>query len=203
MGRARYAADNHPPRMLHAVMAVSSIARGRETGRPWHEIVNEHFTSFQRSMRRLDIAIEGVPVDPSFVPEACTAPVVNVSAATGNQAETFVVVNPTNTNNIVAFSNSSSSSIYRAYSTNGGSTWTRGTVAAGAACCDGQAVWDSFGNLFLVYLNASASQANLIVSTNGGATFGAPVTVGTGCTAMEIVGEYGPEVPLQLIARTR
>ena len=28
-GEARYAADNHPPGMLHAVMAVSSIARGR------------------------------------------------------------------------------------------------------------------------------------------------------------------------------
>ncbi len=28
-GGARYAADNHPPEMLHAVMAVSSIARGR------------------------------------------------------------------------------------------------------------------------------------------------------------------------------
>jgi xanthine dehydrogenase YagR molybdenum-binding subunit len=31
-GAARYAADNHPPGMLHAVMAVSSIARGRVTG---------------------------------------------------------------------------------------------------------------------------------------------------------------------------
>ena len=30
-GEARYAADNHPPGMLHAVMAVSSIARGRVT----------------------------------------------------------------------------------------------------------------------------------------------------------------------------
>src|ERR1700756_4377148 len=28
-GTARYAADNHPPKMLYAVMAVSSIARGR------------------------------------------------------------------------------------------------------------------------------------------------------------------------------
>jgi xanthine dehydrogenase YagR molybdenum-binding subunit len=28
-GAARYAADNHPPKMLHAVLAVSSIARGR------------------------------------------------------------------------------------------------------------------------------------------------------------------------------
>jgi xanthine dehydrogenase YagR molybdenum-binding subunit len=30
-GQARYAADNHPPGMLHAVMAVSSVARGRVT----------------------------------------------------------------------------------------------------------------------------------------------------------------------------
>ena len=30
-GRARYAADNHPPGMLHAVLAVSSIARGSVT----------------------------------------------------------------------------------------------------------------------------------------------------------------------------
>jgi len=30
-GQARYAADNHPPGMLHAVLAVSSIARGRVT----------------------------------------------------------------------------------------------------------------------------------------------------------------------------
>jgi xanthine dehydrogenase YagR molybdenum-binding subunit len=30
-GQARYAADNHPPGMLHAVMAVSHIARGRVT----------------------------------------------------------------------------------------------------------------------------------------------------------------------------
>ncbi len=30
-GKARYAADNHPPHMLHAVMATSSIALGRVT----------------------------------------------------------------------------------------------------------------------------------------------------------------------------
>ena len=28
-GEARFAADNHPPGMLHAVLAVSQIARGR------------------------------------------------------------------------------------------------------------------------------------------------------------------------------
>src|SRR5882724_11856361 len=30
-GAARYAADNHPPKMLYAVLAVSAIARGRVT----------------------------------------------------------------------------------------------------------------------------------------------------------------------------
>jgi hypothetical protein len=48
------------------------------------------------------------------------------------------------------------------------------------ACCDGQAAWDSFGNLFLVYINASVNQINVILSTDGGATFSAPVTAGTG-----------------------
>ena len=47
-------------------------------------------------------------------------------------------------------------------------------VATGVACCDGQAAWDSFGNLFLVYINASVNQINVILSTDGGATFSAP-----------------------------
>ena len=108
------------------------------------------------------------------------APVVNVSATTGNQAESFVNVNPTNPNNIVAISNTNANSIFRAYSTNGGATWTRGTIATNVACCDGQAAWDTFGNLFLVYINNSVNQINVILSTDGGVTFSAPVTVGTG-----------------------
>ena len=115
-----------------------------------------------------------------FVPLACSAPVVNVSATAGNQSESFVVVNPTNTNNLVAFANTTSNSIFRAYSTNGGASWTRGTVATGVACCDAQAAFDTFGNLFLVYINNSVNQINVILSTDGGITFGAPVTAGTG-----------------------
>src|SRR5271166_5801889 len=44
-GAARYAADNHPPGMLHAVLAVSSIARGRvasldvEAAKPHRRVV--------------------------------------------------------------------------------------------------------------------------------------------------------------------
>src|SRR5438132_10118675 len=120
------------------------------------------------------------PIDP-FTPLACLEAVVNVSATSGNQAESFVNVNPTNPNNLVATSNNSGgASIFRAYSTDGGTTWTRGTIATGVACCDGQAAWDTFGNLFLVYLNAAVTQVNVILSTDGGATFSAPVTAGTG-----------------------
>ena len=114
------------------------------------------------------------------MPLTCLEPVVNVSATTGNQAESFINVNPTNPNNLVATSNTNSNSIFRAYSTDAGATWTRGTIATGVACCDGQAAWDSFGNLFLVYINASVNQINVILSTDGGATFSAPVTAGTG-----------------------
>jgi hypothetical protein len=120
------------------------------------------------------------PTDLLLVPLTCLEPVVNVSATTGNQAESFINVNPTNPNNLVATSNTNSNSIFRAYSTDAGATWTRGTIATGVACCDGQAAWDSFGNLFLVYINAAVNQINVILSTDGGATFSAPVTAGTG-----------------------
>src|SRR5438128_2204128 len=116
-----------------------------------------------------------------LVPLTCLEPVVNVSATTGNQAESFVNVNPTNTDNLVATSNDpGTNSIFRAYSTDAGTTWTRGTIATGMACCDGQAAWDTFGNLFLVYINNSVDQINVILSTDGGVTFSAPVTAGTG-----------------------
>src|SRR4030095_9896232 len=89
---------------------------------------------------------------------------------------------PTNPNHLVATSNNpgGGNSIFRAYSTDSGMTWTRGTIATGVACCDGQAAWDSFGNLFLVYLNNNVTQVNVILSTDGGVTFSAPVTAGTG-----------------------
>jgi hypothetical protein len=116
-----------------------------------------------------------------FAPLTCLEPVVNVSAMTGNQAESFVNVDPTNPNNLVATSNESGvNSIFRAYSTDGGTTWTRGTIANGVACCDGQAAWDTFGNLFLVYINNSVTQINVILSTDGGITFSPPVTAGSG-----------------------
>jgi len=40
-----------------------------------------------------------------FTPLTCLEPVVNVSATSGNQAESFVNINPMNPNNMVATSN--------------------------------------------------------------------------------------------------
>src|SRR5204862_3799397 len=102
-----------------------------------------------------------------FAPFGCLEPVVNVSATLGNQAESFVLVNPTNANNLVAFSNTNSASIFRAYSMDSGATWTRGTVATGVACCDGQAAWDTLGSLFLVYINSGGAQMNMLLSNDG------------------------------------
>ena len=34
-----------------------------------------------------------------------------------------------------------------------------------------QAAFDTFGNLFLVYINGSVNQINVILSTDGGITF--------------------------------
>ena len=125
-------------------------------------------------------SVQPVPAGPGDQPLVCLAPVVNVSARSGNEDESFVVVNPTNPNNIVVFSNLSTNSIFRAYSFNGGASWTRGTVATGTACCDAQAAFDSFGNLFMVYISGGLNQILVVLSTDGGVTFGAPVGVGAG-----------------------
>ena len=126
-------------------------------------------------------SVQPVPADPSYRPLTCSSSVVNVSQTPGNESESFTVVNPGNPNNIVVFSNvATANSIFRAYSFDGGITWTRGTVATNVACCDGQATFDSFGNLFLVYINGSVNQINVILSTDGGMTFSGPVTAGTG-----------------------
>lgn len=137
-------------------------------------------TEYQRKLPPPPGSVKPVPPNPDYRPAVCSAPVVNVAQTAGNEDESFVVINPTNTNNIVAFSNLASNSIFRAYTFNSGTSWVRGTVATNAACCDAQAAWDNFGNLFLVYINSATNAINVINSTDGGVSFSAPTTVGTG-----------------------
>lgn len=122
------------------------------------------------------------PIDLLFTPLTCLEPVVNVNATPGNQAESFVNVKPTNPNNLVATSNNLGTASISARtqqmlarpgraarSPRGGGVLRR-TGRPGTR----------FGNLFLVYINANLDQINVILSTDGGATFSAPVTAGTG-----------------------
>lgn len=96
-------------------------------------------------------------------------PNVNVSARTGNEAEASIALDPNNTQRLFVASNPGSTA---AVSTNGGTTWTRFAVGGAgglpASCCDNVAVFDQFGNLFLVYINSATNAVVLALSTNGG-----------------------------------
>lgn len=103
---------------------------------------------------------------------------VNVSQRTGNESEAMISINPYNPNQLVALSNiSSGSGLFKAFSTDGGATWTTDIIAdgdaLGTACCDAQAagVFDEFGNFFMVYLQVQPNTfVRTGISTDGGAT---------------------------------
>ena len=101
----------------------------------------------------------------------------NVSRLTGNQAETTIAINPTNPQNIVLASNIQfGSGLFKAYSLDGGTTWNGDIIGdgdnLGLACCDPSLAFDSFGNLFLVYIDdVKFRNIQLAMSTDGGATF--------------------------------
>jgi hypothetical protein len=109
---------------------------------------------------------------------------VNISREVSNQNEPTIAVNPTNPNDIVAFSNDENTpakGIFRAFSTDGGHSWTTGHLGDGSdglplACCDGQAVFDQYGNLFLTYL-ANNGYVEIVLSTDGGKTFSLAHTI--------------------------
>jgi hypothetical protein len=70
----------------------------------------------------------------------------------------------------------SASALFGAVSTDFGQTWTKRNVATGsdglqAACCDGSVEFDSFGNLWMIYINSAISNIIVARSTNGGVSF--------------------------------
>lgn len=109
---------------------------------------------------------------------------VNASKRAGHESEASVAIDPRTPNNVVVTSNiGAGNGIFKAYSTNGGATWT-GTIIAngdnlGTACCDGQLQWDDFGNLFMVFLDTTATKVQLAVSTDAGQTFATLINVRT------------------------
>jgi hypothetical protein len=107
---------------------------------------------------------------------------VNLSKKTGYQAECAIAKNPSNKLQLFALCNNSGPGLLAARSTNGGATWTfpdaaDKTIADGdagqgpAACCDPNLAWDTFGNLFITYLDTTGANVVTILSTDGGLTF--------------------------------
>jgi hypothetical protein len=105
---------------------------------------------------------------------------VDISRANGNQSEASLALNPTNPSNLVAFSNDQGTGGVHVYVSNdAGATWSNRQIGNNDglgvnACCDTQAAFDQFGNLFAVYIDFTGGAADaikLLLSTNGGATF--------------------------------
>ncbi|MEM8964028.1 MAG: sialidase family protein [Acidobacteriota bacterium] len=107
---------------------------------------------------------------------------VNTSQLANYQNECSIAKNPTNANELFASCNNAGPGLFAARSTDLGVTWTYPdpvdrTIADGdpgqgpAACCDPTLSWDSFGNLYLGYLNAAVNAVVVLISTDSGQTF--------------------------------
>jgi len=124
-----------------------------------------------------------------FLPSITVGPNVNISQLPGNQNEASLAINPTNPSNIVAWSNEENAPNggVRVYVSNdAGASWTNRLIGANdslenAACCDTQAVFDSFGNLYAVnldFLSGGGDAVKVLISSDGGASFSV-VTIAT------------------------
>jgi hypothetical protein len=111
-------------------------------------------------------------------------PNVDTSQMPNNEPEVDIAVDPVNpliqfvaSNQDTEVSSSQPEGLFAATSTNGGLSWNGRFMADGSdglptkACCDPSVAFDSFGNLFLTYLNDASNKAVLDLSTDGGQTF--------------------------------
>lgn len=107
---------------------------------------------------------------------------VNTSKMPSDQNECTIAKNPTNKLQLFILCNNDNAGLFAARSTDGGITWTypdpSKTIANGitpslgpAACCDPQLAWDTFGNLFLTYIDSGIQNIVTLLSTDSGLTF--------------------------------
>ena len=105
---------------------------------------------------------------------------VNASRAPGDQAGASLAVNPTNLQNLVAVSDGQdaiccSGATFRAWSFDGGATWSGATDLPGGINGGGpQVAFDSFGNAFLAVIDQTVFDRptlRVYVSVNGGVSF--------------------------------
>lgn len=104
-------------------------------------------------------------------------PNVNISKTTGNQAEGSIVVDRADPTHLFAVSNIDiGDGLMTGTSTDGGASWSHKLIANDKdslppACCDPSVASDSFGNLFLAYLNSKGNQVEVLRSTDFGQSF--------------------------------
>ncbi|MDB5304830.1 MAG: hypothetical protein JWM97_2379 [Phycisphaerales bacterium] len=104
-------------------------------------------------------------------------PNINLSRMPGSQAEGSIVVDRADPTRLFAVSNLDvGDGLTIATSNDGGTTWSRRTIANDSdhlppACCDPSAGFDAFGNLFLVYLDANTNHVVVLLSTDAGQGF--------------------------------
>jgi hypothetical protein len=107
---------------------------------------------------------------------------------------------------LFASSNSNGGIIERAYSDNGGATWsTVSIVHTGVIDAQGsQPVFLPNGNIVVVYWNfgSSAESLRAVISTNGGVTFGAPIVITTATEYNEPSIRTGSILPSAAADRT-
>ena len=102
---------------------------------------------------------------------------IDVGKMLGNQAEGAIVVDRANPSKMFVATNIDvGDGLMAATSNDGGQTWTRRTIANDkdglpAACCDPSAAFDSFGNLYLTYLNNNTNAVVVLRSTDAGQNF--------------------------------
>ena len=110
----------------------------------------------------------------SLLTSLTVGPNINITKSAANEAETTIAINPTNANNLFAIDTIT----YQGhFSTDGGLTWTLSNMAGfHAQRRRSQAVWDSFGNLFVTQFGHGAD-IEVGVSSNGGASFSSVQTI--------------------------
>jgi hypothetical protein len=106
---------------------------------------------------------------------------INLSQKSGADSECAIAKNPLNKNQLFALCNTSGGGLFVSRSTNLGVTWgfpdPDKTIADGdlgqgpTACCDPTLAWDTFGNLFITYIDSTVNHIVTLLSTDAGLTF--------------------------------
>ncbi|HEX7275828.1 MAG TPA: hypothetical protein VF244_00495, partial [Acidimicrobiales bacterium] len=128
------------------------------------------------------VASLAVAVSPAPAGAVSVGAPSNATVRAGNEDESAVAVNPSNTQQVAMMSNgiAGDAGLPLSFSSDGGQTWTRTVFATGTgaggdgrptACCDPTLSWDNHGNLFVGYLQRTPRTIELYVTTDLGGSF--------------------------------